>query len=79
MNTGSGYRMMCRAEARERARNAIDPLEGPRGVISVDLVSPTLDPTDQWTLEIELDSDGLSTCQAGPRGCGWHAVTVVDG
>lgn len=83
---------MCRVEARQRARNAIEALEGCPAVIGVDLVAPSVDPTDKWTLEIALETDGLPaavnailgqhglwTRYARPRGSGWHAVTVVEG
>ncbi|MFD1588210.1 hypothetical protein ACFR9U_14605 [Halorientalis brevis] len=83
--------MNCRVEARHRAHNAVNELEAVPAVIGVDVIAPSVDPTDQWTLELTLRTDGvpavvnsilgeygLTLKHAGPRSDWWHGMAVVE-
>ncbi|MFD1588462.1 hypothetical protein ACFR9U_15895 [Halorientalis brevis] len=83
--------MSCRVEARHRAHNAVNELEAIPAVVGVDVVAPSVDPTDRWTVEVTLRTDGippvvsgifgehsLTLSHAGPRGDWWHGLAVVD-
>ena len=83
--------MTCRVEARHQAHNAVNELESVPTVIGVDVVAPSVDPTDRWTVELTLRTDGipavvsgifsehnLTLKHAGPRGLNWHGLAVVE-
>lgn len=83
--------MSCRVESRHRAHNVVNELESVPAVTGVDVVSPSVDPTDRWTVEVTLRTDGipavvngilgeygLTLRHAGPRGDSWHGVAIVD-
>lgn len=83
--------MNCRVEARHRAHNAVNELESVPAVVGVDVVAPSVDPTDRWTIELTLRTNGISAVvnsilgeygltlkHAGPRSEWWYCVAVVD-
>jgi len=83
--------MNCTVEQRNRARKVIQALGERPDVLGTDLVSPAVDPSGQWTIEIALDSDGLPPAivslladaeltirDVGPRQSWWHCVAVVE-
>ena len=82
--------MNCTVEQRNRARRVIQALGERPDVIGTDLVSPAIDPSNSWTIEIAIDSDGLPPAivslladakltirDVGPRQSWWHCVAVV--
>jgi len=82
--------MNCTVEQRNRARRVIQALGERSDVIGTDLISPAIDPSNSWTIEIALASDGLPPEVAtqlggaelkirdvGPRQSWWHCVAVV--
>jgi len=83
--------MNCTVEQRNRVRRVIQALGERSDVIGTDLVSPAIDPSNSWTIEIALDSDGLppeivsllaeaglTIRDVGPRQSWWHCVAVVE-
>ena len=83
--------MSCRVEARHQAHNAVDALETVPAVIGVDVIAPSVDPTDRWTVEVTLRTEGIPPVvsgifaehsvtlrHAGPRGDWWHGLAVVE-
>lgn len=83
--------MNCAVEQRNRARRVIQTLGERPDVIGTDLVSPAIDPSNSWTIEIALDSEGLPPAiisllaeaeltirDVGPRQSWWHCVAVVE-
>ena len=83
--------MNCTVEQRNRARRVIQALGERSDVIGTDLISPAIDPSNSWTIEIALDSDGLppeitsllgeaelTIRDVGPRQSWWHCAAVVD-
>jgi len=83
--------MNCTVEQRNRARRVIQALGERSDVIGTDLISPAIDPSNSWTIEIALDSDGLppeiasllgeaelTIRDVGPRQSWWHCVVVVE-
>ena len=83
--------MNCTVEQRNRARRVIQALGERPDVIGTDLVSPAIDPSNSWTIEIALNSDGvppavvsllaeaeLTIRDVGPRQSWWHCVAVVE-
>ena len=82
--------MNCTVEQRNKARRVIQQLGERPDVIGTDLISPAIDPSGRWTIEIALDADGLSpeivsllgeaemTIRGvGPRQSWWHCTAVV--
>ena len=82
--------MNCTVEQRNRARRVIQALGDRPDVIGTDLISPGIDPSNSWTIEIALDSEGVSPeitlllaeaeltiRDLGPRQSWWHCVAVV--
>lgn len=82
--------MNCIVEQRNRARRVIQQLGDWPDVIGTDLVSPAIDPSGRWTIEIALDADGLppeivsllghaemTIRNLGPRQSWWHCTAVV--
>lgn len=82
--------MNCIVEDRNRARRVIQQLGDQPDVLGTDLVSPAIDPSGSWTIEIALDADGLppeivalladaemTIRDVGPRQSWWHCVAVV--
>lgn len=82
---------VCRSVARRRVFNAAEEFDSAPSVVAVDVIPPTRDPTDCWTVELTLNRDGLpgsvtgilsehdlTLRHAGPRGTHWHAVAVAD-
>jgi len=82
--------MNCTVEQRNQARRAIQQLGERPDVIGTDLVSPAIDPSGRWTIEIALDTDGLppgivsllgeaemTIRDVGPRQSWWHCTAVV--
>jgi len=83
--------MNCTVEQRNQARRVIQALSDQPDVIETDLVSPAIDPSGQWAIEIPLDSEGLPPTvvsllaeaeltirDVGPRQSWWHCVAVVE-
>ena len=81
----------CRVEARHQAHNAVNELESVPAVIDVDVVSPSVDHTDQWTDELTIRTDGipavmysilgeygLTLRHVGLRRDWWHSVATVE-
>jgi len=82
--------MNCIVENRNRARRVIQELGKRPDVLGTDLVSPAIDPSGRWAIEIALDADGLppkivtllaeakmTIRDVGPRQSWWHCVAVV--
>jgi len=82
--------MNCTVEQRNKARQVIQQLGERPDVIGTDLVSPAIDPSGRWTIEIALDADGLPPAivsllaeaemtirDVGPRQSWWHCTAVV--
>lgn len=82
--------MNCTVEKRNRARRVIQQLGERPDVIGTDLVSPAIDPSGRWTIEIALDADGLPPAivsllaeaeltirDVGPRQSWCHCIAVV--
>jgi hypothetical protein len=82
--------MNCTVEQRNRARRVIEELGDRSEVIETDLLSPALDPSGRWAIEVSLESDGLppgvlrtlgeaemTIRFTGPRQSKWHCVAVV--
>ena len=83
--------MNCTVEQRNRARQVIHALGKRSDVIGTDLVSPATDPSERWTIEIAIDSNGLPPAivsllaeqeltirDVGPRQSWWHCVAIVE-
>jgi len=79
----------CTVSARKRARALAETLAVRNSVAGVDVLEPHADPTDQWTLDVLLDTrgvppqvlDDLGSYQAtlrdaGPQGRGWQLLAV---
>lgn len=75
--------MNCIVKDRNRARRVIQQLGERSDVIGTDLVSPAIDPSESWTVEVALDSDGLPPAivslfgEDDDSGCGPAAVVVA--
>jgi hypothetical protein len=82
--------MNCIVKDRNRARRVIQQLGERSDVIGTDLVSPAIDPSESWTVEVALDSDDLPPAivsliveaemtirDVNPRQSWWHCVAVV--
>lgn len=82
--------MTCTVAKRERARKCADTLAARESVLAVDVLDPHTDPTDRWTLDIVLCTEGvppvalddLGNYQATLRsvarqGTHWQAVAVL--
>jgi hypothetical protein len=82
--------MNCTVEQRNRARRVIQQLGERPDVIGTDLITPAVDPSGSWTIEIALDSDGLppeivsllgeaemTIRDVGPRQSWWHCTAVI--
>ena len=82
--------MNCTVKQRNKARRVIHQLGDRSDVIGTDLISPAIDPSGQWAIEIALDAEGLPPAiiellaqaemtirDVGPRQSWWHCVVVV--
>jgi len=82
----------CRADQRTRARRCAGILRAYPQVERVDLLTPTEDPHDRWTLDIllgaradgvgpqlldELGAFGLTLRDSAPQGDGWQALATA--
>ena len=82
--------MNCTVEQRNQARRVIHQLGDRPDVIGTDLISPALDPSGRWAIEIAVDTEGLpptivemfadaelTILDVGPRQSWWHCTAVV--
>jgi hypothetical protein len=82
--------MNCTVKQRNKARRVIHQLGDRSDVIGTDLISPAIDPSGQWAIEIALDTEGLPPAiiellaqaemtirDVGPRQSWWHCVAIV--
>jgi hypothetical protein len=83
--------MTCALTARARCRDAASRLESRLCVETTDVLSPSIDPTDRWTLEVvvarsggvppevlrDLARAGLSLRTAQPNGPDHYRVVAV--
>lgn len=82
---------VCRSLARRRAFRAAEELDTCPPVVAVDVIPPTRDPTNEWSVELTLNRDGLPGVvtgilsehdlvlrHAGPRGGHWHGLATAD-
>ncbi len=82
--------MNCTVKQRNKARRVIHQLGDRSDVIGTDLISPAIDPSGQWAIEIALDTEGLPPAiiellaqaemtirDVGPRQSWWHCTVEV--
>ena len=82
--------MSCHVKQRNQARRVIHQLGDRSEVIGTDLISPAIDPSGRWAIEIALDTEGLPPAiiellaqaemtirDVGPRQSWWHCTVEV--
>jgi len=82
--------MSCHVKQRNQARRVIYQLGDHSDVIGTDLISPAINPSGRWAIEIALDTEGLppaitqllaqaemTILDVGPRQSWWHCTVKV--